>query len=194
MNQMLVERFKRNNGFLRAADSLTATEKYQLRQMIRKGAVSRVKRGFYHWNDAPVVFQESEVARMIPEGIFCMFTAWSFYGLTTHVSADYHLAIPKTLRIVLPDYPPVKLYYWARNTFNLGKTKVDMNGSQVNVYDIERSVCDAVKFRNKIGSDLMSEILRTYIMRKDKNLDRLLKYASELRIATTLNLFLQMVL
>ena len=80
MNQMLVERFKRNNGFLRAADSLTATEKYQLRQMIRKGAVSRVKRGFYHWNDAPVVFQEAEVARMIPEGIFCMFTAWSFYG------------------------------------------------------------------------------------------------------------------
>ena len=194
MNQMLVERFKRNNGFLRAADSLTATEKYQLRVMIRKGAVSRVKRGFYHWNDAPMVFQESEVARMIPDGIFCMFTAWSFYGLTTHVSADYHLAIPKTLRIVLPEYPPVKLYYWARNTFNLGKTSSEMNGSSVNVYDIERSVCDAVKFRNKIGADLMSEILRNYIQRNDKNLDKLMKYASELRIANTLNQLLQMIL
>ena len=194
MNQMLVERFKRNNGFLRAADSLTATEKYQLRQMIRKGAVSLVKRGFYHWNDATVVFQESEVARMIPEGIFCMFTAWSFYGLTTHVSADYHLAIPKTLRIVLPEYPPVKLYYWAKNTFNLGKTSTEMNGSPVNVYDIERSVCDAVKFRNKIGGDIMSEILRNYIQGSDKNLDKLLKYASELRIATTLNQLLLMIL
>jgi len=194
MNQKLVERFKRNNGFLRAADSLTAAEKYQLRQMIRKGSVSRVKRGFYHWNDAPVVFQESEVARMIPDGIFCMFTAWSFYGLTTHVSAEYHLAIPKTRRIVLPDYPPVKLYYWTRNTFNLGKTKANMNGSTVNIYDIERSVCDAVKFRNKIGVDLMSEVIRNYIQRNEKDLDKLLKYASELRIATTLNQLLQMIL
>ena len=135
-----------------------------------------------------------EVVRMIPEGVFCMFTAWSFYGLTMHVSANYHLAIPKTHKIVLPEYPPVKLYYWTRNTFDLGKTSAEMKGLLVNVYDIERSVCDAIKFRNKIGADLMSEILRNYIHRNDKNLDKLLKYASELRVATTLNQLLQMIL
>jgi predicted transcriptional regulator of viral defense system len=194
MNQMLVERFKQNGGFLRAADSLTAAEKYHLRQLIKEGVIGKVKRGFYHLNDSSLVFQESEVAKMIPNGIFCMFTTWSFYGLTTHISAEYHVAIPKSLKIVLPEYPPVKLYYWVAETFELGKNSVVMNNSQVNVYDIERSVCDAVKFRNKIGTDLMSEILRNYIRRDDKNLDKLLKYAAALRISNTLNQILQVIL
>ena len=194
MDKLLLERFNKNEGFLRTADSLTATEKYHLRRLIREGVVHRVKRGFYRLNDSPQVFHESEVAKMIPNGIFCMFTAWSYYELSTHVPAEYHVAIPKTLKTVLPDYPPVKLYYWVTEKFDIGKTSAEMNGSMVYVYDLERSVCDAVKFRNKIGTDTLSEILHNYIRRKDKNLDKLMKYADRLRISNSLNQMLQMIL
>jgi predicted transcriptional regulator of viral defense system len=194
MRQSLLERFKQNGGFLRTADSLTAAEKYHLRKLIKNGIISRVKRGLFRLNDSPRVFQEAEVARMIPNGIFCTFTAWSYYELTTHVSAEYHIAIPRTIKIVLPGYPPVKLYYYGIETFDIGKTSAEINGSLVNVYDLERSVCDAVKFRNKIGSDMLSEILHNYARRKDKNLDKLLKYATGLRISNTLNQLLQIML
>lgn len=191
MRQSLLERFKQNGGFLRTADSLTAAEKYHLRNLIKNGIVSSVKRGLFRLNDSPRVFQEAEVSRMIPNGIFCMFTAWSYYELTTHVPAEYHIAIPRSIKIVLPGYPPVKLYYYGIETFDIGKTSVKINGSMVNVYDLERSVCDAVKFRNKIGTDLLSEILHNYIRRKDKNNDKLLKYATGLRISNTVNQLLQ---
>ncbi len=194
MRQSLLERFKQNGGFLRTADSLTAAEKYHLRKLIKNGIISRVKRGLFRLNDSPRVFQEAEVARMIPNGIFCTFTAWSCYELTTHVPAEYHIAIPRTIKIVLPDYPPVKLYYYGTETFDIGKISAEINGSLVNVYDLERSVCDAVKFRNKIGTDLLSEILHNYIRRKDKNLDKLLKYSTGLRISNTLNQLLQIML
>ena len=123
-----------------------------------------------------------------------MFTAWSFFELTTNVSAEYHIAIPRTNKIVLPVYPPIKLYYYGLETFETGRTSVKINGSVVNVYDHERSVCDAVKFRNKIGTDILSEILHNYIRRKDKNLDQLLKYADGLRIANTLTQLLRLIL
>jgi len=194
MDKLLLERFNKNEGFLRTADSLTATEKYHLRRLIREGIVNRVKRGFYRLNDSPRVFHESEVAKMIPNGIFCMFTAWSYFELTTHVSAEYHVAIPRTNKIVLPDYPPVKLYYYGLETFKTGRILAKINGSLVHVYDLERSVCDAVKFRNKIGTEILSEILHNYIRRKDKNLDKLLKYANGLRIANTLTQLLQLIL
>jgi predicted transcriptional regulator of viral defense system len=194
MRQSLLERFNLNGGFLRTADSLSAAEKYHLRKLIKSSIVSRVKRGLFRLNDSPRVFQEAEVARMIPKGIFCTFTAWSYYELTTHVPAEYHIAIPRTIKIVLPGYPPVKLYYYGIETFDIGKTSTEINGSLVNVYDIERSVCDAVKFRNKIGTDMLSEILHNYIRRKDKNLDKLLKYATGLRISKTLNQLLQIML
>ncbi len=194
MRHSLITRFEQNDGFLRTADSLTATEKYHLRKLIKEGIVSRVKRGLFRLNNSPLVFQEAEVARIVPAGTFCMFTAWSFYELTTHVSAEYHVAIPRIMKIVLPGYPPIKLYYWAVKTIDLGKTTAEINGSMVNVYDLERSLCDAVKFRNKIGTDTLSEILNNYIRRKDKNLDKLLKYAAELRISKTMNQHLQIIL
>lgn len=34
--------------------------------------------------------------------------------------------------------------------------KMNIDGFTINVYDVERSVCDAVKFQNKIGTDVCS--------------------------------------
>ena len=194
MNDSLLKRFEQNGGFLRSADSLSPSEKYHIRKLIKKGIVSRVKRGLYRVRDFSGIFQEAEVSNMVPQGIFCMFTAWSFYELTTHISAEFHMAIPKSLKIVLPEYPPVKLYYWSTKTIELGMTTAEINGSKVRIYDPERSVCDAVKFRNKIGMDIVSEILRNYVHRNDKNLDRLMKYAIKLRIKKTITQLLQIIL
>jgi predicted transcriptional regulator of viral defense system len=187
-------RFKQNGGFLRSADSLTAAEKYHLRRLINEGIISRMKRGLYRLNGFPGIFQEAEVARMIPSGIFCMFTAWANYHLTTFISAEYHIAVAKSFKIVLPKYPPVKLYYWDNQIIDLGKTSKEINDTFVNIYDLERSVCDAVRFRNKIGYDLLGEILRNYIHHRDKNLDKLIKYAAQLRVSHILNQLLQVIL
>ena len=194
MDKTILHKFEHNKGFFRSSDILTRSEKYQIQLLIRQGIISRVKRGLYRLNSIPAAYQESEVAQIVPAGIFCMFTAWAHYELTTHISSEYHIAVSKSSKINIPDYPPVKLYFWTSATFELGRSEVSINGTLVSMYDLERSVCDAVKFRNKIGSDMMGEILRNYIRRKDKNLDKLLKYAAELRISNTLNQLLQVIL
>jgi len=55
-------------------------------------------------------------------------------------------------------------------------------------------VCDAIRYRNKVGIDITSEVLRNYLKRKDRNLDKLMKYAENMRIATVLNQYLTMML
>ena len=59
------------------------------------------------------------------------------------------------------------------------------------IFDIERSVCDAIKYRNKVGIDVMAEILQNYLRRPDRNISRLMDYASKLRIRKTLNQYLE---
>lgn len=66
-----------------------------------------------------------------------------------------------------------------------------MQGYDVPIFDMERSVCDAIKYRNKIGIDVMAEILQTYPKHPDKNISRLMDYASKLRIRNTLNQYLE---
>ena len=186
MYQTLLNRFQKNDGYLNKIKALTPHEKYQLRVLVRKEIITRVKPGLYHLNGPSVANQEIEVSKIVPSGIFCMYTAWAYYELSTFVSSEYHIAIDKSLKINLPVYPPIKLHFWSARTLELGLIEINIKDARVRIFDLERSVCDAVKFRNKIGIDLLSEILRNYVRRKDKNLDKLFKYADELRISATL--------
>ena len=86
---------------------------------------------------------------------------------------------------------PVSLYYWKAENLKFGIVNVEMSNYQVRMTDLERSVCDAVKYRNKIGSDLCAEIIRTYLRKKERNLSRLIDYAKRLRVAKVLNNYLE---
>lgn len=72
----------------------------------------------------------------------------------------------------------------------MGIAEADVAGCKLHIYDIERSVCDAVRFRNKVGMDVMTEILRAYLRRKDRNIARLTEYAGKMRIGTRMTQYL----
>jgi hypothetical protein len=61
----------------------------------------------------------------------------------------------------------------------------------IRLYGVERCVCDAVKFRNKVGMDVCSEIINNYLERPDRNLSRLMDYARKLRVGKILEQYLQ---
>lgn len=64
----------------------------------------------------------------------------------------------------------------------------DISGYKVHITDMERSVCDAVKYRNKIGLDVCAEVIRTYLKKPNRNLARLQDYAKRLRVFNTLKI------
>ena len=61
----------------------------------------------------------------------------------------------------------------------------------IRLYDVERCVCDAVKFRNKVGMDVCSEIINNYLERPDRNLSKLMDYARRLRVGKIIEQYLQ---
>lgn len=66
-----------------------------------------------------------------------------------------------------------------------------IDGFKVKVYDVERCVCDAVKFRNKVGIDVCSEIIDNYLSRSGRNISKLMDYARQLRVGNILENYLQ---
>ena len=68
---------------------------------------------------------------------------------------------------------------------------MNIDGYNIRIYDVERGVCDAVKFRNKIGMDVCSEIISNYLERPDRNLTKLMDYARRLRVGNILEQYLQ---
>ena len=53
---------------------------------------------------------------------------------------------------------------------------------KIRVYDIERSVCDCIRFRADIGEDMLHLIISNFLQRNSNQMDRLLAYADAMRV------------
>jgi hypothetical protein len=73
----------------------------------------------------------------------------------------------------------------------LGEERKTVHGFDVSIYNRERCVCDAIKYRNKIGTDVMAEILNSYLSSDGINIDLLCRYAKELRVYSSLKKYLE---
>ncbi len=166
---------------------------YQINRLLKENLISKLKHGVYKWkNDDENEWED--LTNLVPYGVLCTLTAALHYELTTFVSSDYHIAIPKKAKIVLPNYPPIKLYYWDTVAFNLGIIETVVQQTTIKMYDIEKTVCDIIRFRNKIGMDIAKEVLKNYLKRPNRNIAKLNEYAKKLNISTVLNNFLTILL
>lgn len=192
MNAKLQVLFNQNKGYLTRKQLSDKSTYNQLLKLVDTGVVERIKRGVYYYESASIDNTMIDVEKIVPDGVLCLYSAWAYYELTVQIPQSFNIAIEKNRKILLPDYPPITLYYWKREYHELGVTKQKISGYTVKIYDLEKSVCDAIKYRTKIGMDVASEILKTYLKRKDRNLTKLLEYAKNVRIEKILRTYLDM--
>jgi len=149
--------------------------KAEIHRQCKEGILVRIKQGLYRPADMFLQNQSFiDVAQAMPKGIICMFSALSFYELTTFIPKQIDVALPRTTVRSKIIYPPIKRYYIADAAFDK-YVKVIKNGKySFKIYDIEKTVCDAIRYRNKVGIDIAKETIKEYIKRKDKNIEKLL--------------------
>ena len=166
---------------------------YYVRKAIEEGKVVRLKNGVYATEEG-LADTMLDIEKIVPGGVLCLYSAWSHYGLTTQVASSIYVAVEKHRKVVVPEFPPITLCYWQQKYYEMGVMEAEVAGHQVLVYDIEKSVCDAVRFRNKVGLDVMSEILKGYLSRKERNITRLMDYARKLRVGSAMQEYLTVML
>lgn len=180
---------RNTEGFM-IRENMTAYQYHQALQRVHSGELYRVRPGVFAEASA-LADTMLNMDILVPGGVLCTYSAWEHYELTTQIPPAYCVAIPRKRKIVLPDFPPISLYYWSNHLLEFGITKESVHGHWVHITDLERSVCDAIKYRNKIGLDVCAEILKTYLRRSDRDIPKLTGYAKKLRIMTTLKKYLE---
>ena len=119
----------------------------------------------------------------VPEGTICLLSAARYYNLTTYIPDSIDVAIDRKARVsTLPDSPEIKLYYFNPGRMEIGNTTVDEEGNRFAIFDIEKTVVDIIYYRNKVGIEETGEIVRNYIKRPDRDLNRLYEYAKNLAV------------
>jgi predicted transcriptional regulator of viral defense system len=187
--------FIKNHGYATTSELLKiGTDSRLIKSLVTNCAIVKVKRGLYKWPSYSGETNEDmvELAHIIPNGVFCLFTALSYYDLTTYNSPEFNIAVYRdSKKPLLPNYPPVKIYYFSKKPYHTGLLNLNIEGHTIKIYDLEKTVCDCVRYRNKIGQDIMQETLRAYMTMKHRNLAKLMEYAKILKVETVIKPYLE---
>ena len=189
--QNLIKLFTQHNGYLTKSQLPRRMLYEKLRELISKGQVTRLKNGLFYMEQAANGQEIVSVGNIVPEGVLCLYSAWFIYQLSVQIPQAYHIAIEKSRKVTLPDYPFIELHYWKREYQELGVSLQKIDGVDVKIYDVHKSVCDAVKFRSKVGMETTAEILRNYLKRKDRNISRLMAYARQMRVENIMKTYME---
>lgn len=190
--------FRKQGGYAQSKDLVEGgLHTSQIKELMDSGYIYKVKRGLYH--AAQIIegdHQELlEVANIIPHGVICLLSALSFHGLTTYLPKENYVAIHRHARKpVLPEFPPIRIFYFSDVPFNLGIAEVEIGGMHVNIYDKEKTLCDMVKYRKKLGQDLVKEAFKEYFSKPDIQIEKLLYYAAQTRVRTIVEQYLEVLI
>lgn len=131
-----------------------------------------------------------------PNAVFSHDEAFYYHGLTDREPLVHTLTIYSGYnahRLVADG--SCKVYSVKRELLNLGKILVtDSCGNQIPMYDLERTVCDLVRSRSRIDIQEFNSVLKAYVSRKDKNLNRLMKYAKVFRVQNVIRKYMEVLL
>lgn len=188
--EALINVIKRNGGFIKSNELAARKERDQLRTASHEGHILRLKNGLYAEAES-LATNMIDVERIVPGGVLCLYSAFRHYNLSTIIPSSFCIAIEAKRKVRIPEYPLIDLYYWKKEYLGFGIIERTIAGHKVRITDLERTVCDAVRYRNKIGMDICGEVLNNYLVLPNRNIPLLHEYATKLRVNNILNLYLQ---
>ena len=131
----------------------------------------------------------------VPDGVICLMSAARYYSLTEFLPDAVDVAIARKKKVsTLPNWPEIRIYYFDPGRMELGVQKIRDGENAFSIFDIEKTVVDVIYYRNKVGIEKTSEILKKYLERKDRQIDRLYEYAKKLRCEKITRTYLEVLI
>lgn len=90
--------------------------------------------------------------------------SFSFHELTTYTPYEHELAIDRRYKVTVPEYPPIKVYYYDAKHHEMGIKE----GHVMRVYNMEKTLCDCLRYINKLSKGIIVEAFKEYMKRKAK--------------------------
>lgn len=166
---------------------------YKIDKLEKDGLLRRINRSTYEnlsYKGDENDFFSAEA--FVPNGVICLMSAARYYELTNFLPDSVDVAIERKKKVVtLPDWPEIKIFYFDPARMDLGVTEVREGGNVFHIFDIEKTVVDIIYYRNKIGIEETSEVLRNYLKRRNRQIDRLYAYAKRLRCEKVVRTYLE---
>lgn len=179
---IIESKLEENNGILLSCDIKACNiPSIYLTRMVNEGILTRISRGVYLSAkgdyDEYYLFQKQYG---VP--IFSYASALYLHQFTDDIYPALEVTVYKGYNVHRFNNVNI-VHYVTKDIYELGITECKtVYDNPVKTYDLERTICDFIKNRNKVDTELFSKTIYRYMRYKNRDLNRLYKYAKKMKI------------
>ena len=165
-----------------------------LTSLVKEKKLSRASRGYYI---LPNIFYDEFyiILSKCKKAVFSDATALYFHNLSDRTPLIYDITLPYGYGNCYKDMPNVCLHYVKKENIDLGMIEIESPfRMKIKTYDIERTICDIIKNKNKMDIEIFVKALKEYSRLKNKDLYKLMRYAKKLNVEKKVREYMEVLL
>jgi predicted transcriptional regulator of viral defense system len=184
----------RKNAVIRTRDlKRLGIPRTALQTPLAEGSISRIGRGVY--SVAGHLTSEhhgmAQATARVPNGVICLISALVFHEITTQSPHEIWLAVDRKARQPLDGFPPLHVVRFGGEALFAGTMTQEIDGVQVRITTVAKTIADCFKYRNKIGISIAVEALREAWNQKKFAMDDLSEMARVCRVQNVIRPYLE---
>lgn len=181
--------FRKHGGILRTKDALACgVHPHTLYRLRDAGVLDQVSRGVFRLAELAPLTQPDlvAVALRVPRAVVCLVSALAYHDATDEVPHEVHIALPPGTKAPRLDHPPIRVFWFSGAAMSEGIEVVRLDGVDVHVFDLAKTIVDCFRFRNKLGLDVAIGALDAGLRRKGVRPAEILRYARLCRVESVI--------
>ena len=165
-----------------------------LSMMVSEGKIERIGRGIYVLPD----LLEDEMLilqKKYPNLIYSHETALFLHELSDRTPFEYSVTVPSGYKVVNAISEKSKIYYVKKELHLMGTAEGKTSlGNTLSIYNVERTICDILRSRNRIDIQIFSDALKRVAKKKNLDYALLMEYAKKLNVEKILNTYMEVLI
>jgi len=166
----------------------------RLRLLVKAGELEKLSFGVYASPDELVDKMYITQLRK-PKVIYSHETALYLHDLTDRDPIKYSVTVPTGYNAMRLRSENITVYTIKRDFHSIGATQLStIFGNKINVYNMERTICDCLRSRNQMDIAIVTDAVKRYATRKDKNLNALMDMAEKFKVTKLLRNYMEVLI
>jgi predicted transcriptional regulator of viral defense system len=166
----------------------------RLRLLANSGELERAAHGVYISPDE--FLDKMHVTQLRrPKIIYSHETALFLHGLTDRDPISYTVTVPTGYSAARLRGDGINVFTVKRGLHEIGTARAKtVFGNTVTTYGLERTICDCIRSRSQMDIAIVTDAMKRYVRRSDKNLNTLMETAETFRVVKPLRIYMEVLL
>ena len=188
----LKHEFYKNGGVMKTCElNSIGLSSRQIKRLLDDKIISKIKHGYYILSNTTPQ-EEVIISRMFPNAIIYLESALLYYNYTDRIPNAWQIAVEKHSNPHKYDisYLPIEPYFIKKKYLNIGVKIINIDKVAVKIYDREKTICDILRYENKLDNEVFTNAIKRYVKDKNKNIRLLMDYAKKLKVYKKVQIYI----